>query len=80
MNTERDKFLMEHMGLRWVEGYSDVNIKLSPWEFFGEIFMRAKRKEWWHDFAEVFRCEKPEEYINPDRFANAVYDYLKKDG
>lgn len=61
-------------------------LSLSTWEGFGKLWEWAQKQEWWlvfvikHTYAETkqemtapLTC-----IINPDRFANAVYECLKE--
>lgn len=85
MNTERDKFLTEAMGLleRWHDGdfiRTGNSINFSTWQGFGELWEWSKKQEWWYEFwkidfgISIIKCE----LINPNNFANAVYNFLKE--
>jgi len=66
---------------------------LSTWEGFGKLWEWALQQEWWDDFIEqhgsqsdpdcdgVFASYGHEhistELINPEHFADAIYEYLK---
>ena len=49
----------------------------SSWEGFGKLFGWASKQDWWeephNDYYEVL----PDKYIDPDKFANAIYRFLK---
>ena len=60
----------------------------STWEGFGKLWEWAKKQEWWLKFGEGLSnkqlCSEisrglqiDESIINPDRFADALYDFLK---
>ena len=66
----------------------------STWEGFGRLWTFAQKQEWWLafqvfannlcgyemtlTFAKQIGCSMPNELINPERFADAVYKYLKE--
>jgi len=56
------------------------NLDFSTWEGFGKLWTWAKEQEWWSRFAQQYSAyfygTKPE-IVNPDRFADAVAEYLK---
>jgi hypothetical protein len=68
-----------------------VNLELSTWQGFGKLWEWAIDQEWWCEF-EFSRPVNPDQsdifggtlqeilqsLINPDRFATAVYEYLKE--
>ena len=44
----------------------------------GELLEWAQEQEWWCDFSVRLICFSGlGKYIHPDRFANAIYAYLK---
>jgi len=64
------------------------NINFSSWQGFGQLWEWAVRQEWWVEFVNergvlsgmgvddavyIDVC-----FINPDKFANALYEYLDK--
>ena len=67
-----------------VDGVSDF----STWPGFGKLWEWAQDQEWWQEFVEymdinltdfvIGELEVFPWIINPDRFANAVYEFLKK--
>lgn len=64
----------------------------STWAGFGKLWEWAQQQEWWGDFVAQLDilgigCFKPDmkqtmldcfRFVSPDRFANAVYEYLKQ--
>ena len=65
-----------------------LNPNFSTWEGFGKLWEFAIKQEWWKSFIYYFNNfsdRVPAEYcewilferINPDCFANAVYEFLK---
>jgi hypothetical protein len=93
MNEERDKFLCERMGMIWHEEgryYANPQTGIpyvpdfSTWPGFGLLWEWAiKQHDWWTLFKENFFFVYPvtrgiEDLINPDRFANALFEFLKK--
>jgi len=67
-----------------------VNVRIinfSTWPSFGKLWEWAINQKWWQKFAQE-KLDKmyyvndedvfPQELINPDNFANAVYDFLKE--
>ena len=67
-----------------------VNINFSEWPGFGKLWEWAEKQLWWNDFwwrestAEInglslgFIAMKLVSSVQPDRFADAVYNYLKE--
>lgn len=61
-------------------------VDFSTWEGFGKLWEWAQKQEWfkevpfnfdenrYHDCYMLF----PVEFVNPDRFADAVYEHLKR--
>ena len=92
MNTERDKFLTEAMGECFeVYGrnkngeprrcnYCDnpLATDFSTWEGFGKLWTWAQKQGWWIKIMLRFQNEGFYHYIHPDRFADAVYAFLKE--
>jgi len=63
-------------------------IDFSTWEVFGKLWEWAIKQEWWTDFCTMSLNEGEyfggyrlpivmQRLINPDRFADAVYKFLK---
>ena len=87
MNTERDKFLTEMMGKKWYEdrdglGWKVWNYNFSAWNEFGELWTWAQQNKWWAEFVNQLVNKEltkafPAYFIHPDRFADAVYHFLK---
>jgi hypothetical protein len=59
----------------------------STWEGFGKLWEWAQKQKWWgtfcswltiHKMKEVKHYSWIEQFIHPDRFANALYEYLKE--
>lgn len=60
---------------------SKRNINFSTWEGFGNLFVWAKAQAWWFAFMVCFgetECSIYTNYINPDEFADIVYEYLQE--
>lgn len=94
MNTERDKFLTKVMGECWhkselfIDDYHDQvdwrcayctitnlnNNDFSTWAGFGKLLTWCKEQD------DEFLCKNEMclAYLTPDRFATAVYNYLKE--
>lgn len=121
MNTERDKFLTEAMGLCWhdiinhVSGFMEVrvayfckkckiqgrdvyNLDFSTWSSFGILWEWSIKQNWWEKLScalhlrfydeskEIsyvsienngYDSRISEQYINPDLFADKIYEFLK---
>jgi hypothetical protein len=57
----------------------------STWEGFGKLWEFCKKQEWYYNFLKTvcpYKTDYPsvihEDYIHPDRFADAVYEFLKE--
>ena len=53
------------------------------WQGFGWLWDKAKGKEWWDDFCKSTPHKAwlfPIGWIHPDRFADALYEFLKERG
>lgn len=66
------------------------NRTFDNWQDFGDLWEAAQKKEWFDLFYDDALCEYEDgdmyafhifipSYINPDRFSNAVYEFLKKE-
>lgn len=65
----------------------DGNNDFSTWEGFGKLWEWVQKQEWWNDFVLDNRGEVHPTSINhyqilsyfihPDRFADAIFNYLK---
>lgn len=68
-------------GLRWPEEDSPPNTDFSTWEGFGKLWEWSQQQKWWAGFLNSDECGNDYVintfYINPDKFANVVYEYLK---
>lgn len=68
------------------------NVKFSTWEGFGKLWEWSQKQEWWKEFCfspkgDGYHCYQVPKgldkfaigcaYIHPDRFADAVYHFLK---
>lgn len=112
MNTERDSFLTEAMGLCWHElsvnysrpvcikcdknEYDNPNFSLenykynfSTWDGFGILWEWSIKQEWFmnlyedHMYGAVGRKYNPTVhilrfFINPDGFANIIYEFIRE--
>lgn len=52
-------------------------MQFSTWEGFGKLWEWAQRQPWWEEFywqnSAEWRCK----IVHPDRFAEAIYEFLK---
>jgi hypothetical protein len=86
--VNRDRYLVEAMGWEWSEedewwyvpgDYPSKDIpNFSTWEDFGGLWTWAKEQEWWNNFLTGTNWDFIVELINPDKFANALYEFLKE--
>lgn len=91
--TERDKFLTEAMGEEWhkcdgwdfycdqCESGTPMSADFSTWEGFGKLWNFCMNQEWFHDLNHKLESESVtynRKWVNPDIFADAVYNYLKE--
>ena len=90
MNIERDKFLTEAMGECWHEdvnafgicgkcqAHNYITYNFSTWEGFGKLWEFVKTQKWWYEKMQDkdFVAFVPH-LVNPDKFANKVYEYIK---
>ena len=54
-----------------------INNNFSIWEGFGKLWEWAQKQEWWEGYlADAIPKYIAVCYVNPDRFADAVYEYL----
>lgn len=63
------------------------NIDFSTWEGFGKLWEWAKEQKWWDEFRRslaigfdqiIYFVADLEPHIHPDRFADAVYNFLRR--
>jgi hypothetical protein len=76
--SERDKFLTEAMGYAYSlsQTFNDeCGFDFSTWEGFGKLAKWVKVQEFKLVFFGFGMLK--EEYVDPDRFADSVYKYLK---
>ncbi len=61
-------------------GCGNSNVDFSTWEGFGKLWEWAKQQSWWVDFNVYLALQDDSivHYIHPDKFADAVYEYLKE--
>ena len=65
-----------------------LNPDFSTWQDFGQLWEWAIKQEWWFQFKislkyipekhELYGVVDVEKYISPDKFADALYEYLKE--
>ena len=78
---ERDRFLNKQLRNEGIVGRSSW---YSTWQGFGELWEWAIKQEWWlsfgyrHGDVSLGQAIFSQYYINPDRFADAVYEYLRE--
>lgn len=58
-------------------------INFSTWGSFGKLWEWVQKKEWWSDFiVEMMGCHYDPVnlimHIHPDRFADALYEFLRE--
>lgn len=81
---ERDEFLIKQLANTQISEQSMFATwsMLPAWERFGWLFRHASNKPWFDDLLyNYWSCLKPfrvfpYHYIDPDRFAEALYDFL----
>lgn len=57
----------------------NANINFSTWNGFGLLFEYCKKQSYWEDFVDLHDDNSYDfDLINPNEFANAVYNYLKE--
>lgn len=67
----------------------DIRVRwpdFSTWPGFGKLWELAQAQEWWSDFLVSMGAEQPfgsvrnivTDTIHPDRFADAVYEFLQE--
>lgn len=82
MNTERDMFLREKLN-------TGLFIDFKTWAAFGILWEWAITQDWWDRFKNnhmvhikhYSSCFEPafkDEIINPDKFADVIYGFLKE--
>lgn len=91
MHSERDKFLYEAMGMKATYLLGDYKTQLdqktrrmngfSDWSEFGLLLQWVTTQEWRYHIILKSRSAYssdtlPLDYINPDKFANVVYEFL----
>lgn len=65
-------------------GHKNETIDFSTWFGFGELWEWSKEQDWCKEFRQIYLNKAASEgvivafLINPDRFANAVYEFLKE--
>lgn len=77
----------------WPAQFQAKNIHFSTWTGFGNLWEWSQKQDWWGAFYASlhyntitgfnginYEYEKrlEEYYVNPERFANAVYEFLKE--
>lgn len=67
-----------------------LNILFSSWHGFGILWEWASKKEWWQKFGDFIYSKyyngdlditicMLEYFINPDKFADVIYEFLNKE-
>ncbi len=58
------------------------NINFFTWEGFGNLWEWAQKQKWWEQYCflhdPLTTCGCWELLVQPDRFANSVYEFLKE--
>ncbi len=75
-NEKRNQFLTEKIGLFFIMDFS-------TWTYFGVLWEWAQKQEWWEELCATMEGWSTGHYdllllIQPDRFANIVYKFLKE--
>lgn len=93
MHSERDKFLYEQMGLKATYLLGDYRTQLdqkartmngfSNWLEFGLLWEWCVKQKWWSSLVtknhSVYVPDSiPVMYVNPDKFADIIYEFLKR--
>ena len=82
---ERDEFLIEQLepnDLPHQIRMKAARLNLSSWEWFGYLYKKAEQTRWFNDLLhDYWSCPRPNKvfpyhFIDPERFANALYDFL----
>lgn len=85
--TERDNFLIKVMGEcgKCLDACPVSCTDFSTWEWFGKLWEWAQKQEWFGTFCKTHsNCIDKDNmhllclYIDPNRFADAVYLFLKE--
>lgn len=68
---------------RYYKQQNDDKYNFSTWEDFGKLWEWVRRQKWlwdspFYDATEYGIHTIKAEFINPDRFADAVYEFLKE--
>jgi hypothetical protein len=61
--------------------FDEQNKTFSSWSGFGKLWNWSQKQEWWMEFKNWYICRNKvtfEYLIHPDRFADAVYEFLKE--
>ena len=65
----------EYWQMRIVDG---IAINFSTWQGFGQAWEWAQKQGWWEDFWIYSNDDNGIiDFIHPDRFADALYEFLK---
>lgn len=62
----------------WQQRFIDGSIDFSTWIGFGKLWGFSTKQDWWIDFMTEYGFMEFIEYINPDKFADAIYEYMQK--
>lgn len=62
-------------------GQLEDRLDFSTWAGFGKLWEWSQKQEWWPDFKELngYPNHIYEDFINPNNFANASYEFLKEE-
>ena len=85
-NNERDKFLTEAMGFTIGFNTDDIEksvcrpYQFSYWNDFGKLWEWSIKQDWWYEFSFYIQHApyKFLECIEPSKFADKVYKFLKE--
>ncbi len=85
MNEKENKFLTLELGEPWFDDAKfHQRLDFSSWQVFGRLWEYATKQEWWLIFLTRYMRDIPlgkgwlKDLINPDRFADAIYQFLKE--
>ena len=67
-----------HIGDKADLSHKCININFSDWSGFGKLREWAQGQEWFEDFGGYDYAELWRTMVNPDRFADAIFKFLKE--
>lgn len=67
---------------KWWSECMKLHPDFSTWEGFGKLYEWVELQEWHYDFLSSLESEQHtfnHKWLNPNKFANAVYEYLNEE-